>query len=65
MATIQVVYSLCTMPEYIPTLRLEAQTILQSGGVWSVEKLNKLHRLDSFLKESQRVNASSFRKSLE
>ena len=66
MATVQVVYNLCTMPEYIPTLRLEAQTVLQSGGaVWTVENLNKLHRLDSFLKESQRMNASSFRRFLE
>ncbi len=66
MATVQVVYSLCTMPEYIPPLRLEAQTVLQSGGgVWTVENLNKLHRLDSFLKESQRMNASSFRRFLE
>ncbi len=66
MATVQVVYSLCAMPEYIPTLRLEAQTALRNGGgVWSVETLNKLHRLDSFLKESQRVNASSFRMFLE
>jgi len=63
MATVQVVYSLCTMPEYIPDLRLEAHTVLQSGGgVWTVENLNKLHRLDSFLKESQRMNASSFRR---
>lgn len=63
MATVQVVYSLCAMPEYWEPLRLEAQRGLQeSGGVWSIETLSKLRRLDSFMKESQRLNASSFRK---
>ena len=63
MATVQVVYSLCTMPESIQSLRMEAETaLLEGGGVWNVETLSKLRRLDSFLKESQRLNASSFRK---
>ena len=63
MATVQVVYNLCAMPEYIQPLRMEAQNaLLESGGVWSIESLSKLGRLDSFLKESQRLNASSFRK---
>lgn len=63
MATVQVVYSLCAMPEYLEPLRLEAQRVLQeSEGVWSIESLSKLQRLDSYMKESQRLNASSFRK---
>ena len=63
MATVQAVYSLCAMPEYILALRSEAQSVLANGGgVWTVEKLNNLRRLDSFLKESQRINASSFRR---
>ena len=63
MATVQAIYSLCAMPEYVSDLRLEAQTVLENcGGKWTVESLNQLQRLDSFLKESQRVNASSFRK---
>ena len=54
MATVQVVYNLCTMPDYIQPLRVEAQTALrESGEVWSMETLSKLRRLDSFLKESQ------------
>lgn len=61
MATVQVVYSLCAMPEWVQILRKEAQTALQEGGkVWSLAKLSKLRRLDSFIKESQRVNGSSF-----
>ena len=63
MATVQAVYNLCAMPEYILALRTEARSVLQNGGgAWTVESINSLHRLDSFLKESQRMNASSFRK---
>ena len=51
------------MPEYIPLLRGEAERALrESGGAWTLETLNNLHRLDSFLKESQRLNSLSFRK---
>ncbi len=65
MATVQVVYNFCAMPEYMERLRLEAQSVLnESGGVWTVEAINNLRRLDSFIKESQRLNASSFCKPL-
>ncbi|KUI59027.1 Ent-kaurene oxidase [Cytospora mali] len=61
MAIAHAVYDLCSMPEYIEPLRLEAQTALaQEKGEWSLSALKRLHRLDSFLKESQRVNHSSF-----
>ena len=64
MATVQVIYNLCAMPEWVQPLKDEAQKVLQEGGkVWSVEKLSKLQRLDSFIKESQRLNGSSFRMS--
>lgn len=64
MATVQVIYDLCAMPKYIEPLRMEAQRVLhQSGGVWTIEALSTLQRLDSFMKESQRLNASSFRES--
>lgn len=63
MATVQVLFNLCAMPEYLPALRLEAQAALEDGGgVWNMDSLRNLHRLDSFLKESQRVNGSSFRR---
>ena len=63
-AALQAMYNLCAMPECIPVLRTEAERALgQSKGVWTLETLNNLHRLDSFLKESQRLNSLSFRKS--
>ena len=50
------------MPEYARLLRSEAELALrQTGGVWTLETVNNLHRMDSFLKESQRLNSLSFR----
>ncbi|ROV96217.1 hypothetical protein VSDG_05105 [Cytospora chrysosperma] len=61
MAIAHAVYDLCAMPEYIGPLRLEAQAALaQDNGEWKLSTIKRLHRLDSFLKESQRVNHSSF-----
>ncbi|KAM0209061.1 hypothetical protein ACHAQD_011375 [Fusarium lateritium] len=48
-------YDLCARPEYFEPLRKETNNILGDGG-WDKTALNKLHRLDSFLKESQRFN---------
>ena len=62
-AALQAVYDFCAMPEYVQLLRSEAEWALrQSGGAWTLETLNNLHRLDSFLKESQRLNSLSLRK---
>ena len=53
------------MPGYIGALRSEIKAVLgDNNGIWTVETLNILHHMDSFLKESQRMNASSFRKAL-
>lgn len=61
MAIAHAVYDLCAMPEYIGPLRLEAQAALaQDNGEWKLSTIKRLHRLDSFLKESQRVNHSTF-----
>lgn len=62
MAIAHAVYDLCAMPEYIDTLRLETQAALdQESGEWKLSTIKRLNRLDSFLKESQRMNHSSFR----
>ncbi|OAL29793.1 hypothetical protein AYO20_09085 [Fonsecaea nubica] len=45
-------------PEYIPELREEIeQTLQSSGGVWTKQALDRLLKLDSFLKETQRLNS--------
>ena len=62
MAAVHVLYDLCAMPQYVEPLREEARLALtENGGLWNMETIQKLHRLDSFLKESQRLNTSSFR----
>ncbi|KIL86299.1 ent-kaurene oxidase [Fusarium avenaceum] len=48
-------YDLCARPEYFQPLRQEINDVLGDGG-WEKTALNKLHKLDSFLKESQRFN---------
>ncbi|KAK4109439.1 cytochrome P450 [Canariomyces notabilis] len=49
------------MPEFVEPLRSEAQVALaQTNGEWQFSTTKKLARLDSFLKESQRLNQSTF-----
>ncbi|KAI1413681.1 cytochrome P450 [Hypoxylon sp. FL1857] len=61
MAITHVIFDLCAMPEYVEPLRSEAQAALaQENGEWQLSTIKRLRRLDSFLKESQRVNQSTF-----
>ncbi|CVL00440.1 ent-kaurene oxidase [Fusarium proliferatum] len=48
-------YDLCAHPEYIEPLRNEVKGVVDASG-WDKTALNRLHKLDSFLKESQRFN---------
>ncbi|KAG5978524.1 hypothetical protein E4U55_006093 [Claviceps digitariae] len=52
----QAMYDLCAHPEYLEPLRQEMTDVLADGG-WQKTTLSKLHKLDSFLKESQRFNS--------
>lgn len=57
-----VLYDLCAHREYIKPLREEIVTVLEEqGSLSSKAALNKLVKLDSFMKESQRFNPLSFR----
>ncbi|KAL3711813.1 hypothetical protein TMatcc_000505 [Talaromyces marneffei ATCC 18224] len=51
-------FDLAAYPEYQAPLREEVQTVLRTepNGVWTKSGLAKLRKLDSFLKESQRMN---------
>ncbi|KAK0618573.1 cytochrome P450 [Bombardia bombarda] len=61
MAITHAIFDLCTRPEYMKPFRAEAQAALAQGnGEWKLSTLKRLHRLDNFLKESQRVNQSAF-----
>lgn len=50
----QAIYDLCGREELVKELREEIISVLPEEG-WKKTALNKLHLMDSFLKESQRV----------
>ncbi|KAJ5134986.1 hypothetical protein N7526_006351 [Penicillium atrosanguineum] len=53
-------YDLCAQPEYIAPLREEIESVLrEEGSLFTKGALNKLFKLDSFMKESQRFNPLS------
>lgn len=49
-------FDLCAHPEYLAPLRDEAMRVLREDGGFKKTTLNKLRKLDSFLRESQRMN---------
>lgn len=55
MTVTHALFDLCAMPEYIQPLRQELCEVLAKYG-WTREGVYNLKRLDSFLKESQRMN---------
>ena len=50
------VYDLCEHQEYVQVLREEIEQVLSTDGGWQRDTHNKLHKIDSFLKESQRFS---------
>lgn len=55
-------YDIATYPEYLHPLREEIEEVVASEG-WTKNGLNKMRKLDSFLKESHRWNGLTFRTS--
>lgn len=54
---IHAVYDLCAHPETMRDLREEARSVLGTHG-WTHAALLRLHRMESFLKESGRANSA-------
>ena len=52
-------FDLLEHPEYIDTLRNEIQEVLQEEQGWTKQALTKMRKMDSFMKESQRMNPST------
>ncbi|KAF8844184.1 cytochrome P450 [Paxillus ammoniavirescens] len=50
----QALYNLAANPQYIEPLREEVESIVEKDG-WSQRALVKMRKIDSFLKESQRI----------
>lgn len=63
MVAVGTLYDLCERPEYIESLRTEAQAALkEDGDAWQFSTIKKLRKLDSFMKESMRYNQPDARK---
>lgn len=62
MAAAHFLYDLCARPEYLAPLRDEVLSVLKEDDGWQKMTVHKLRKMDSFLKESQRLNPASLRK---
>ncbi|GJJ08116.1 hypothetical protein Clacol_002324 [Clathrus columnatus] len=51
----QALFDLACRPEYIPLLRSEIENIIKIYG-WNKVSIGRMHKLDSFFKESQRIH---------
>jgi len=52
----QAMYDLCSRQDDLPTLQAELTDILKSGEEWNKAMLLSMHKLDSLIKESQRLS---------
>ena len=64
MALVEALYDLCAYPEYQMELREEVVTALNTEGGWHKTAMTKMRKLDSFIKESQRMHPPAFSKCL-
>lgn len=53
------IYDLCAHQEYVQVLREEIEQVLSIDGGWQRDTHNKFHKMDSFLKESQRFTPAT------
>ena len=52
----QALFDLCAYPDFIDPLREEITLCMERAGGLTMAAINKMWKLDSFLKESQRIN---------
>lgn len=61
-AVAQVLFDLCVHPEYVEPLRNEALEVLRKGG-YTKQALTDMKKMDSFMRESQRLSPPTLRQS--
>ena len=59
MATVHLLYDLCAHPEYFEPLREEIEPIMLAKHDLDKQSFLKMKKLESFMKESQRMNPPS------
>ena len=62
MATTHTIYDLAANPQYIPEMLKEVEDVLIEDDGWNKQTLSKFKKLESLMKESQRLNPPSYRK---
>ena len=55
-SAVQLLYDICSMPEYITPLREEVERVQAKHKVWTKQALLELDMMDSFMRESLRHN---------
>jgi cytochrome P450 len=51
----QTLYRLLAHPEYIELLRQEVEAVVAQEG-WTKAGMDKMHKIDSFIRETQRID---------
>lgn len=54
-AFIHALYHLAARPDYIQQMRDEVEAVISEEG-WTKDAISKMYKIDSFLKETQRLN---------
>ena len=62
MAACQALYQMCEHPEHVPDLREEVRRVVEEDRGWRKTTLTKLRKLDSFIKESQKLHSPNLYK---
>lgn len=62
-ASTHALFDLASNPEYLKPLREEVETVTKREG-WTKAALDKMHKVDSFVKESQRLHPVGTRESV-
>ena len=60
-AVAQVLFDLCAHPEYVEVLRAEAVEVLRREGGYTKSALAGMRKMDSFMRESQRLSPPTLR----
>lgn len=61
-AVAKVLFDLCAHPEYVDILRVEALEVLKAHGSFTKQTLANMKKMDSFMRESQRLSPPTLRK---
>ncbi|KAF8913038.1 cytochrome P450 [Gymnopilus junonius] len=54
MSLAHVLYHLASNPQYVSPMRMEIESLVRQGG-WSKESIDRMHKVDSFVKESMKL----------